>query len=137
MPRCTGITSAFLNDEQLEREVYLIPPKGCAPEGVIWSSHRPVYGLSDAPKKCYDAVQSAFDKIQAKNVPFDEAFFYWQDSKRGLIGIVSVHVDDFYCGGTQEFQDKVLGTIRSVFPVGSERVGTLKYLVLLHTTEEL
>ena len=137
MPHCLDITSAFLNGEQLGREVYLLPPKGCAPDGMIWSLRRPVYGLSDAPRKWYDAVRSAFDKIQAKTVPFDEAFFYWQDDQGSLMGIVCVHVDDFYCGGTKEFQDKVLGTIRSVFPVGSERVGTFTYLGLLHTTEEL
>ena len=40
-------------------------------------------------------MRSAFDKIQAKTVPFDEAFFYWQDDKGSLMGIVCVHVDDF------------------------------------------
>ena len=53
------------------------------------------------------------------------------------MGIVCVQVNDFYCGGTKEFQDKVLGMVRLVFPVGSERVGTFTYLGLLHTTEEL
>ena len=77
MPHCLDITSDFLNGEQLGREVYLLPPKGCAPDGMIWSLRRPVYGLSDAPRKWYDAVRNAFDKIQAKTVPFDEAFFYW------------------------------------------------------------
>ena len=53
------------------------------------------------------------------------------------MGIVCVHVDDFYCGGTKEFQEKVLGTIRSVFPVGFARVGPFTDLGLLHTTEDL
>ena len=48
-------------------------------------------------------VRSVFDKIQAKTVPFDEAFFYLQDSAGALMGIVCVHVDDFHCGGTQAF----------------------------------
>ena len=101
MPHCLDIMSAFLYGEQLGREVYLLPLKGCAPDGMIWSLHRPVYGLSDAPRKWYDAVRTALDKIQAKTVPFDEAFFYWQDDEGSLMGIACVQVDDFYCGSTK------------------------------------
>ena len=137
MPRCIDITTAFLQGEELDREVYLLPPKGCAPKGVVWRLRKPVYGLSDAPRKWYNAVKKSFEDVRSKTVPYDEAFFYWTGSDGNLMGVVCVHVDDFYCGGTSEFEATVLKQIRRMFPVGKKRVGTFTYLGLLHVTEEL
>ena len=42
------ITSAFLQSDVLERELYVQPPKDAAPPGVIWRLRKPMYGLEDA-----------------------------------------------------------------------------------------
>ena len=41
----------------------------------IWKLIKAVYGLSDAPKMCFDMVKEFFIKIGANVDPMEEAFF--------------------------------------------------------------
>jgi hypothetical protein len=137
VPSCIDITTAFLQGEPLNRDVYLQPPRGYAEDNVVWKLLKGVYGLSDAPRKWYLKVARTFRELKSQMVPFDQAFFYWLDDNGVLIGIITVHVDDFYWGGTEEFDKKIMAKIRKIFPVGKERRGDFIYCGLLHRTEEL
>ena len=78
-----------------------------------------------------------FRELKSQQVPFDQAFFLWTDADGVLMGIITVHVDDFYWGGTEEFDKKIMSRIRKIFPVGKERRGDFIYCGLMHRTEEL
>ena len=43
----------------------------------IWKLIKAVYGLSDAPKMCFDVVKECVIKIRANVDPMDEAVFWW------------------------------------------------------------
>ena len=98
-------------------------------DNVIWKLKKPVYGLSEAQRKWYNAVRFAFEKLKYQSVPFGEAFFFWMDEHNLLAGVICVQVDDFYAGGTQKLKDVVLTKVRKIFPVG-ERVGNFAYLAV-------
>nr|XP_039255142.1 uncharacterized protein LOC120332004 [Styela clava] len=57
--KCIDIKTAFLQGEELKRNVYLMPPKetNCK-EGIIWKLRKCVYGLTNASLKWYDRVRN-------------------------------------------------------------------------------
>ena len=49
--RKIDIRVAFLQAKQLDREVFMQPPKDIKKEGYIWRLNKPLYGLNDASQK--------------------------------------------------------------------------------------
>ena len=45
------VTSAFLQGAELEREVYVRPPKEANSEGKVWKMKKAAYGLLDASRR--------------------------------------------------------------------------------------
>ena len=52
------ITSAFLQGNDIERDVFLKPPLEASRDGLIWKLKRCIYGLNDALRAWYDRVRS-------------------------------------------------------------------------------
>ena len=101
------VTSAFLQGEPLERDVFMEPPKEAKVEGKVWKLMKSAYGLYDASRKWFLAVKAEVLGIGMKPVSGDEAVFHM--IKDGiLIGLCLLHVDDFLVGGSPEFH-KLLG----------------------------
>ena len=71
------ITSAFLQGKQLDRTVYLIPPKEYKKKNVLWKLKKCVYGLSDAARMWYDMIKEQVESANIEKCPHDDAFFYW------------------------------------------------------------
>ena len=89
------ITSAFLQGNSIEREVYLKPPSEAGTDGRVWRLKHCIYGLNDAPRAWYDRVRKELLDLDGKTSSFDEAMFLWHDDECRLIGLVVTHVDDF------------------------------------------
>ena len=45
------VTSAFLQGEKLDRDVYVIPPLEARKPGILWKLQKSAYGLYDASRK--------------------------------------------------------------------------------------
>ena len=57
--RIVDVSRAFLQSENLERELYLDPPKGAELEAnVKWKVLKPIYGLCDATKYWHNAFKT-------------------------------------------------------------------------------
>ena len=52
----TDIRSAFLQGSDLDREVFVKPPKEAQMEGKLWRLNKCLYGLKDASRKWYNKV---------------------------------------------------------------------------------
>ena len=50
------IKAAFLQGDQMERDVFLRPPVDVCPENEVWKLKRCIYGLNDAPRAWYSRV---------------------------------------------------------------------------------
>ena len=100
--RSCDIQAAFLQADDLKRDIYMVPPKDVAEPGILWKLRKPLYGLSDAGRKFWLKVRKMLLSNGYDRVVGDEAFYYkLQDGK--LIGLLLLHVDDFMYGGSKEF----------------------------------
>ena len=44
------IKAAFLQGKQIEREIFVMPPKEIKEDGIIWKLNKTAYGLEDASR---------------------------------------------------------------------------------------
>ena len=58
--RKIDIRVAFLQAKQLDRDVFLRPPKDIRKEGMIGKLKKPLYGLNDASRKFWLRVKNIF-----------------------------------------------------------------------------
>ena len=115
------IKTAFLQEESINRNVYIIPPSetNCK-EGHVWKLSRCVYGLSDASLKWYSRVQSFAKSTGVVTSKVDLSLFIWCDKNNTLIVYLLVHVDDFLFVGTFHFHKTVISKLRETFQVSKE-----------------
>lgn len=105
--KTTDIKFAFLQGNQLQRDVYIKPPKESdTPVGFVWKLKHGLYGLKDGARQFYMSVRDELLKLGCNQSKMDPAVFTKQSGKR-LTGIVCCHVDDFLHAGEVEFEDVV------------------------------
>ncbi len=109
--RSMDIKAAFLQANELDRDVYVEPPSDVKKEGVLWKLVKPLYGLKDASRKFWLRMKKIFEDGGLKTVKGDEAFYYKFDGEK-LEGMVLTHVDDFSMAGTSGFLDELEEKIR-------------------------
>ena len=123
------ISSAFLQGNPIQRDVYVMPPKDVRTEGVIWKLKRFIYGLNDAPRAWYNKVKSEFKKLGAVLSKYDNSLFMWHKDGQ-LVGILVCHVDDFTFAGTADWDRNVIGEIKRQFKISACYVNSFKYIGL-------
>ena len=88
-----------------------------------------MYGLTDASHLWYIRVREELAKLNVSRSKFDDAIFYYHKNNN-LEGIISTHVDDVFWGGTQAFQENVIGCITNIFRINKESQHSFVYLGL-------
>ena len=102
--KTTVIKSAFLQGKELEREIYIKPPKESkTPQHLIWKLKHGLYGLKDGARQFYESVKEELMKLGFTQCKLDPAAFYVQKDSR-LRGMICCHVDDFLHGGDEYFE---------------------------------
>ena len=72
------IKAAFLWGHQLQRDIFLHPPKEAAnTEGVLWKLNKCVYGLNDASRVWYFSVRFVLLMLGCCQLKADPSMFYW------------------------------------------------------------
>lgn len=124
------IKTAFLQSKELDRLIYLHPPKEAkVPPGYIWKLSKCVYGLTDASRSWYLTLKEELLKSGAVVSKYDQAIFTWNFGNK-LHGIIATHVDDFCFAGSEIFQSRVMDRIRHLFRIKSEEVAEFQYIGL-------
>ena len=67
------ISSAFLQGNAINRNVYLQPPKEYREEGKVWKLKRCIYGLNDAPRSWYDRIRQELLQLDGKRSEYGNA----------------------------------------------------------------
>ena len=75
------ISSAFLQGNEIDRDVYLRPPIDVCSKDQVWKLKRCIYGLNDAPRAWYDRVRRELVKLGAQVSKYDSAMFVWKKEK--------------------------------------------------------
>ena len=114
--RSIDIRAAFLQSNDLDREVYVYPPADVKTRGKIWKLVKPLYGLMDASRKFWLRMKQIFKEHGLKTIKGDEAFYYeFIDGK--LVGMILTHVDDFSMSGTKEFLDSIEKAVSEILTI--------------------
>ena len=120
-----GIKTAFLQGKELDRLVYLEPPK----EANVWKLSKCVYGLSNASRSWYLTLREELLKSETVVSKYDQAIFTWYFRDK-LHGIIVTHIDDFCFAGSEIFQVKVIERLHHLFKIISEEVSEFQYIGL-------
>ena len=121
------IKAAFLQGKEIDREVYLKPPKEANAKGKLWKLQRCVYGLNDASRYWYLRVREELIKSGCRCSKADPAVFYYRGDK-GLEGLLISHVDDFIWSGTDKFELAVIEKLKNTFKISEENTTAFRYV---------
>ena len=131
------IKSAFLQNKNVNRVVYVKPPKEADCQDImLLKLNTFIYGLNDASRSWYLNVKKKLTWLGAIVCKSDTAVFIWHSQSK-VNGLLCTHVDDFLLGGTELFLIKVLNPIKHVFTTGSEQCAAFKYLCLYNSQSNL
>ena len=120
------VKTAYLQGDQIQREVYLKPPREGGWNG-LWKLKKTVYGLKDAAKAWYIKVVKVVEELGGVRSRLEPNIFYWKKEER-LEGILCTHVDDFCYGGTEQFLMESIGRLREKLKVGEQESKKFKYI---------
>lgn len=126
--KTTDIKSAFLQGKELERDVFLNPPKEAGlPRGKSWKLKRCLYGLNDAARQFYVSVSEEMQKLGCIQSNLDTALFMYKVEGK-LTGIIAMHIDDFLHAGLPTFESEIMDKLRTRFLPGKIESGSFKYI---------
>ena len=115
--RSMDIRAAFLQAKELDRDIFMVPPKDVKKESVLWKLKKPLYGLNDASRKFWLKVKEVFGKMGLRRLEGDEAMYFKRNKEGDLEGLISTHVDDFNLAGNDDFLEAVMEEIKRVLDV--------------------
>ena len=126
----TDIKSAFLQGKDLERDLFVKPPKEAkCPPGLVWRLRKTLYGLNDGSRQFYFSVREFLISQGCEISSVDPSMFVFKED--GILrGILISHIDDFLHAGDSVFDSKVMVPLRSRFVAGKVESGHFKYVGL-------
>ena len=119
------VKTAFLQGKNIERTVYVRPPKE-AMTTKVWKLKKCVYGLADASRYWYLKLREELIKLGAKPTRLDQGIFTWHHNNI-QIGIMVCYVDDVMWGGEPSFIN-IVDKLKKSFQIGSENQQLFDYI---------
>ena len=114
----SDVSSAFLQGEDLERTVYLKPPKELKNgKGKLMKLRTALYGLSDASLQWWKKLSKEIKNLGCTQSKHDPAL-YFKLERDELQGLMTVHVDDFLHTGEEQFYKEVIDPLKKIFKMG-------------------
>ena len=128
LPCSIDIKTAFLQGEEIQRELYITPPKEAGlDKNDIWRLVKPPYGLVDAPRNWYKKLQTVIVKLGGQQSIVDPSFFFWLKSDK-LVGMMACHVDDLCYAGVESWKNKILSDMAKEIKIGETQEGKFRYI---------
>ena len=124
--RSYDVRAAFLQSEDIDRTVYVKPPRDVKKQGIIWRLKKPLYGLNDSCRNWFFSLKKCLLELGLEVTKFDKALFLFRlDNK--LQGIVGCHVDDLIFAGTMKFLT-LMKEMAKKFVLSKSEAGALRYV---------
>ena len=120
------VKTAYLQGEDIQRDVYLKPPSEGEWNG-LWKLKKTVYGLKDAAKAWYGKVVKVVEELGGVRSRLEPNIFFWKEGHK-VKGVLCTHVDDFCYGGTKSFLKETIGKLREKLKVGEQESRRFKYI---------
>jgi len=101
---------------------------------VIGKLLKGLYGLKEAARLWYDKFTKVLITAGAQRIIGDPAcFLFFENGK--WIGFVMVHVKNIIPGGTPEFNEMIMTTLRTQFKISKDQVRKFTYIGMALRTE--
>ena len=136
--KTADVKAAFLQGTELDRDVFVRPPKERRVPGVIWKMVKRAYGFVDASRGFYLELNKVLLELGCKVSSYEPAMYmYFGQSDSNLLkGLLLTHVDDFLRGtGDSEFDEHILTPLKERFLFGQEDDHDFKYIGM-HVVKE-
>ena len=116
------VKAAFLQGSDLDRDVYVKPPKEASVPGKVWKMIKRAYGFVDASRGFYLEVEKTLVNLGCLSSCYDPAMYIYFHPGTGLLsGVILTHVDDVMHGsGDEEFHKNVMIPLKCRFEFGSD-----------------
>ena len=132
------IKSAFLPGETIDRTIYIKPPPE-AGSYKLWRLNKCINGLADAPRCFYLWLREVLEVSNVQASIVDKGLFFALDEDNQLMGILAC-LDDLLYGGSMQFYDLIINSLRDKLVFGSENASTFTYIgmhVLQHPDKSI
>jgi len=126
--KALDITSAFLQADKIDRDLYVEPPKDIRRRGILWKLNKPLYGLGDSARKWYFTLRRTLLEAGCVVSQLDNSIFNYFDDKNQIAGIVVTHVDDLLYAGNAKFYKEVIRKITTCFKISKMNSKDFSYL---------
>ena len=124
----TDIKSAFLQGRDLERDIYLKPPKEAAvAPGMIWKLKKSLYGLNDGARQFYLSLRDELTSLGCVVSSVEPSLFIYIVNS-SLSGMLISHIDDFLHAGDMNFENSIMTPLRQRFVVGRVERDRFRYI---------
>ena len=121
------VKSAFLQGDQLDRELYMEPSSEEKKPNVIWRLNKAVYGLNDARLKWYQRLDKELITLGCVRSKLNTACYVYREEGQ-LAGIACICVDDVITVGNNTFNKKVLCRFKDASLIGKTEEGAFRYV---------
>ena len=128
------VKAAFLQGQNIQREVFIRPPKEFKKPNTLWKLQKVVYGLNDASRSWYLKVKEVLDNLGMKPSNLDKSVFIPKTD--GLDGYIVIHVDDLLFFGSVDFMKKIMDPFKSMFKISKEEKDAFKYVGIKLSQED-
>ena len=123
------IKCAFLQGEDIDREVFVMPPRERRVPGIIWRMVKRAYGFTDASRGFYLELSKRLIELGCVQSKFDPAVYFYYGKDNTLEGLVLTHVDDLLHGsGSASFCKVVMKPLKDKFQFGVEEQDEFRYV---------
>ena len=126
--KVSDISRAFLQTEEIDREVYVQPPtEANVPRGTVWILTRPAYGLVDASRSFFLNHAKSLKLENFNPLRMDPATFINEDNGT-LRGVYCSHVDDSLSVGQKTLMESTHKKMMERFQYGTSEQLPTKFL---------
>lgn len=127
--KSTDIKSAFLQGKDMDRDLYIQPPKGFETPGKLWKLKKCLYGLNDAARKFYLSVKESLVSLGCVVSNLEPAIFVY--CVNGTVhGLIVCHVDDFLHAGSELFEKNVIKKLTEQYQASKQEDTDFVYVGL-------
>ena len=124
--KSVDVTSAYLQSDNMTRDVFIKPPAYLKRKDVLWKLNKPLYGLGDAGRRWYMSLTATLkNTLQMSRIDKNVFFTTGDDGK--LQGLLVIHVDDILITGDHNFYKKVKPALDN-YKIGRVETTEFNYL---------
>ena len=120
------VKSAYLQGEEIKREIYMDPPEEMKVEGMIWKLNKAVYGTMDGARVWYMKLDKVLKELGCTKSLVDPCLYLYRGEKFTK-GFLLLHVDDITYAGDSYFENHVMRRICEVFKIGRHEADSFIY----------